>query len=123
MERYETVFFENIGYLLETMATRSKPDADHARPAPSRSRTVTLPHTSQQPLSHDEIARLAYHLWQIRGCPHGSSEIDWLRAEQELRAGIADKQIVEPLRRVVLRKSAATPRSPRVARNNRASVG
>jgi hypothetical protein len=36
--------------------------------------------------AHDEIAALAYELWQARGCPYGSSEDDWLRAESELRA-------------------------------------
>ena len=32
-----------------------------------------------------EIARLAYALWQQRGCPVGSAEVDWLEAEQQLR--------------------------------------
>jgi hypothetical protein len=27
----------------------------------------------------------AYKLWQERGCPIGSPEEDWLRAEQEIR--------------------------------------
>jgi hypothetical protein len=35
---------------------------------------------------HDEIATLAHELWQARGCPYGSPEEDWLRAEGELRA-------------------------------------
>jgi DUF2934 family protein len=33
----------------------------------------------------DEIAIRAYELWQERGCPIGSPEIDWLRAEDDLR--------------------------------------
>ena len=36
--------------------------------------------------SDEEIARQAYDLWQERGSDHGSSEDDWLRAEQELKA-------------------------------------
>lgn len=32
----------------------------------------------------EEIAALAYELWLDRGCPLGSPEEDWLRAEQEL---------------------------------------
>ena len=32
----------------------------------------------------EEIARLAYVLWQQRGCPVGSAETDWLEAEQQL---------------------------------------
>lgn len=31
-----------------------------------------------------EIAALAYQLWTDRGCPIGSPEEDWVRAEKEL---------------------------------------
>ena len=34
---------------------------------------------------HEEIARLAYALWQERGCPHGSPDEDWRHAEEEVR--------------------------------------
>ena len=34
----------------------------------------------------DQIAELAYALWQARGCPEGSPEEDWFQAEQELTA-------------------------------------
>ena len=34
--------------------------------------------------AHDNIALLAYALWQARGCPEGSSEEDWFKAEKEL---------------------------------------
>ena len=47
-----------------------------------------------------EIAALAYQLWQARGCPVGSPEIDWLQAEQQLRPQTADthsRQVSEPL--------------------------
>lgn len=36
---------------------------------------------------HESIAALAYALWQERGCPDGSAEEDWFRAEQEWKAG------------------------------------
>ncbi len=36
--------------------------------------------------SYAEIAQLAYSYWELRGCEGGSSEEDWLRAEQELRS-------------------------------------
>ena len=32
----------------------------------------------------NDMAQLAYALWQQRGCPIGSSETDWLEAEQQL---------------------------------------
>ncbi len=50
--------------------------------------------TTQPEISHsrsgivDEsaIAARAYELWQERGCPIGSDQEDWYRAEQELSA-------------------------------------
>ena len=31
------------------------------------------------------IQLAAYYLWQQRGCPFGAPEVDWFRAEEELR--------------------------------------
>lgn len=39
-------------------------------------------------LSHEEIARLAYSLWEARGRQGGNPEDDWLQAEQQLRERI-----------------------------------
>ncbi len=36
------------------------------------------------PPDHKAIAILAYQFWQERGCPNGSPEVDWYRAEQIL---------------------------------------
>ena len=36
--------------------------------------------------TQDQIAELAYTLWQQRGCPNGSPEVDWQEAEEELTA-------------------------------------
>jgi len=35
---------------------------------------------------HNDIAALAYELWQARGCPEGSAEEDWFHAAEELRS-------------------------------------
>ena len=35
-------------------------------------------------LDPNEIAIRSYELWQQRGCPIGSPEIDWFNAEEEL---------------------------------------
>ena len=35
----------------------------------------------------EEIARLAYALWEARGRQHGSAEEDWYRAEGEALSG------------------------------------
>jgi hypothetical protein len=37
-------------------------------------------------VSRDDIARLAYALWEQRGNQGSSPEEDWLRAENELRS-------------------------------------
>ena len=39
---------------------------------------------SSEPFEHEQIALLAYALWEARGCPEGSPEVDWFQAEQEL---------------------------------------
>ena len=54
--------------------------------------TTTVPEGSDPEVfdpaqHHEEIARVAYALWEERGCTHGAHDEDWLRAEQQLRAG------------------------------------
>jgi hypothetical protein len=49
--------------------------------APSSAAAATAPDPT-----FDDIAQLAYSYWEARGYQAGSSEEDWLRAEQELRA-------------------------------------
>lgn len=34
--------------------------------------------------THEDIAALAYALWKEQGCPEGTQEEHWLKAEQEL---------------------------------------
>ena len=41
--------------------------------------------TSHLGPTSDEIAARAYQCWHERGCPHGTPEEDWRRAEEELR--------------------------------------
>jgi len=38
-----------------------------------------------EPVNQEEISALAYELWMQRGCPLGSPEVDWFRAEEELK--------------------------------------
>ena len=52
--------------------------------APAGSANLLITQGSAEPIQED-IARLAYALWQNRGCPIGSAEIDWFEAEQKLR--------------------------------------
>jgi hypothetical protein len=55
------------------------------RKPPIRATTVTGDVVTAPPPEHKKIARLAYAYWQGRGCPDGSPEEDWFRAEEELR--------------------------------------
>jgi Protein of unknown function (DUF2934) len=33
-----------------------------------------------------EVAIMAYQLWEVRGCPYGSPEDDWYKAERRIKA-------------------------------------
>jgi hypothetical protein len=49
----------------------------------------------------EQIAALAYALWQDRGCPDGTADEDWFRAEQEIQArNQSQSEIVSTLTRV-----------------------
>ena len=59
-------------------------------PAPTRARTPSAKASGKVAVptsNHEEIARLAYANWEARGCPHGSPDADWFRAEEEIRRG------------------------------------
>lgn len=34
--------------------------------------------------TEEQIAIVAYEMWEARGCPHGSSDEDWFAAEARL---------------------------------------
>ncbi len=40
---------------------------------------------SSRIIRHQDIAALARELWQARGCPEGSPDVDWFQAAEELR--------------------------------------
>lgn len=46
--------------------------------------TVAEHDTSVSLIEYDEIALLAYSYWEARGCPYGSPDEDWFRAERDL---------------------------------------
>jgi hypothetical protein len=37
---------------------------------------------------HEAIQLAAYYFWQQRGCPVGTPEVDWFRAEEQLTGQI-----------------------------------
>ena len=55
--------------------------------AKQATKLAELPVTSNEthPM-HEDIAALAYALWQEKGCPEGTHEEDWLNAEHDLIA-------------------------------------
>ena len=72
----------------------------------SRGRDIS---SSEQGNRNDsmDIAALAYQLWQARGCPEGSPEVDWLEAEEQFRSRtdeVAAPQVSEPM---LVRRSGA----------------
>jgi hypothetical protein len=54
------------------------------RRKPAAKKAAVAPIAAAEP-TREEIARLAEKFWMERGQPEGSPELDWLRAEQELR--------------------------------------
>ena len=45
---------------------------------------------------HEQIQVAAYYLWEQRGCPFGTPELDWFRAEEQL-AGQLDTASTRPI--------------------------
>ena len=43
--------------------------------------------------THEQIELRAYYLWEQRGRPEGSPEVDWERAERELRGERAARMV------------------------------
>lgn len=49
-----------------------------------------LQNAPPSPADDEEIRPLAYQFWLERGCPIGTPETDWFRAEAELKASAGD---------------------------------
>jgi Protein of unknown function (DUF2934) len=66
-----------------------KPGAAQRESTSDMSKPAVTAGASQSHVSEaspqEDIARLAYALWQQRGCPNGSAEFDWFAAEEKLR--------------------------------------
>jgi hypothetical protein len=45
---------------------------------------------------HEFVAKLAYKLWEKRGRPLGSPEVDWFAAEQAVYAALVASDLVSP---------------------------
>jgi hypothetical protein len=68
--------------------TESAPVAQPATKPQRRTKsnpTETLASEIDLSRYHDEIAILAYHLWEESGYRHGNDEENWFRAQEEIR--------------------------------------
>lgn len=45
---------------------------------------------------HEFVAKLAYQLWEERGRPLGSPEVDWFAAEQAVYSALVASNLVAP---------------------------
>ena len=68
--------------------------------------------SEREPDFHEQVARLAYALWQERGCPDGSPDVDWYRAEEQLLDQTSEKK---PVRSADERLSTVTRPGRRAA--------
>jgi hypothetical protein len=64
--------------------------------------------TEQQMLSHDDIAKAAWSIWQQEGCLPGRDLEHWLKAEQQLLAAKRE-QSAKPLISTARLKTSAGP--------------
>lgn len=64
---------------------QSRQAVEHSQDAHRHTQEVTNRY-GVAAFGHDDIAALAYDLWQARGCPGGSSQDDWFHAAEELRS-------------------------------------
>jgi hypothetical protein len=58
-------------------------------------------------MTHDEIEERAYYLWERRGRPEGSPDVDWERAEREIRGEKEAARMASWARPVRARRSRA----------------
>jgi hypothetical protein len=54
--------------------------------APGRPENVQPTDLPSSEVGDEEIAHLAYQLWELAGCPEKQSELHWLEAERQLRS-------------------------------------
>jgi hypothetical protein len=73
--------------VIATVKTRETDGQSVGQPARDRElnrrRDLTFLYAA---LEHEAIVALAHRYWQERGCPEGSAEEDWFRAEQDIHA-------------------------------------
>ncbi len=70
------------------VATEANLQAETATEVTAQTGTATEAENLAVDPGRSEIAKIAYQLWLDRGCPHGSDQEDWFRAEKMLKANV-----------------------------------
>ena len=71
----------------ESEYEKTSPNGGQAAPSSSGDRVVAV--------DTEAVAKRAYELWQERGCPCGSPDDDWFRAEHEVRSSTTESAASE----------------------------
>jgi len=71
--------------MAETEKKAKAPAKPRKTAAKAPARKTKAAEAQPMSVSHEQIRQLAHRYWAERGHPHGQPEVDWLRAEQELR--------------------------------------
>lgn len=71
--------------MADAVATTREASMTQHTPAKVEWESPAPPAPQYDPMEDKAIAQLAYEYWTQRGCPMGSPEEDWYRAEREIR--------------------------------------
>lgn len=66
------------------------------RKSPDKQQAIALTTDFLGEDRHEFVAKLAYKLWEQRGRPFGSPEVDWFAAERVVYASLAASGLVAP---------------------------
>jgi hypothetical protein len=69
--------------------------ADESRPLDKRQPLELVPDFPYES-RHEFVEKLAYKLWERRGRPLGSPDVDWFAAEQAVYASLAASGMITP---------------------------
>jgi hypothetical protein len=75
----------------QTGHERSRQALEHSQTAHSQTARVDMNprrRNHDETFGHEDIAKLAHQLWEIRGSPEGSPDEDWFQAAAELRGRV-----------------------------------
>ena len=68
---------------------------DESRP-PDKQQLLELTTDFPRESRYEFVAKLAYNLWEQRGRPFGSPDVDWFAAEQAVYASLAASGMITP---------------------------